>query len=178
MFEKVVCAGWPCLFRPHSVKWVYVVVESKREVPERSARLNVKTVFASIPSTKIRWPCDCLIFSCDQAALWMVFSVRLSLRPSVCHTFSLCSHHRIIMKFSEVITNDQSEVHGQGHKGQNPNEPFPDCNSGLNSHMMMKWYTKLDVVEKRFPIVFQGHPSNFKTKKNRRFWPKLGVSGL
>ena len=28
-----------------------------------------------------------LIFSCDQAALWMVFSVRLSVCLSVCHTF-------------------------------------------------------------------------------------------
>ena len=26
----------------------------------------------------------------------------------------LCSHHRIIMKFSEVITNDQSKVHAKG----------------------------------------------------------------
>ena len=28
--------------------------------------------------------CGLLIFSCDQAALWMVFSVRLSVCPSVC----------------------------------------------------------------------------------------------
>ena len=55
-----------------------------------------------------------LIFSCDQAALWMVFSVRLSVCPSVCLSvcpsvtpFLLCSHHRIIMKFSGVITLDQ-----------------------------------------------------------------------
>ena len=34
--------------------------------------------------------------------------------------------------------------------------------SSLNSHMMMKWCTKLDVAEKRGPIVFQGHHSNFK----------------
>ena len=27
------------------------------------------------------------IFSCDQAALWMVQFIRLSVRPSVCHTF-------------------------------------------------------------------------------------------
>ena len=48
-------------------------------------------------------------FSCDQAALQMVFSVCLSVTP-----FWLCSHHRIIMKFSGVITNDQSEVHAKG----------------------------------------------------------------
>ena len=71
----------------------------------------------------------CLFFSCDQAALWMFFSVRPSVRLSVCHTFLtmfpssvcpsvtpfwLCSHHRIIMKFSGVITLDQSRVHAKG----------------------------------------------------------------
>ena len=48
------------------------------------------------------WLC---LFSCDQAALQMVFSVCPSVRPSVT-PFWLCSHHRIIMKFSGVITND------------------------------------------------------------------------
>ena len=49
------------------------------------------------------------IFSCDQAALWMVQSVRPSVIP-----FWLCSHHRIIMKFSGVITSDRSDVHAKG----------------------------------------------------------------
>ena len=39
----------------------------------------------------------------------MVFSVRLSVRPSVT-PFWLCSHHRIIMQFSGVITRDQGKV--------------------------------------------------------------------
>ena len=73
------------------------------------------------------------IFSCDQAALWMVFSVRLSVCLSVCPSvclsvcpsvrlsvcpsvtpFWLCSHHRIIMKFSGVITLDQGKVYAKG----------------------------------------------------------------
>ena len=71
------------------------------------------------------------IFSCDQAALWMVFSVRLSVGLSVCPSvclsvcpsvtpFWLCSHHRIIMKFSGVITLDQGKVHakGQSHRSK------------------------------------------------------------
>ena len=101
------------------------------------------------------------------------------------------------------------------------NWAFPDCNSSLNSPMAMKCCTKLETAKKRCPIVFQGHPSNFKVtrdktspiltqigrfrtigrsqlsnpsdlpcsrssvkfqghtaKKNRWFWPKLGVSGL
>ena len=62
-----------------------------------------------------------IVFSCDQAALWMVQSVRLSVRPSVCLSvrpsvtpFWLCSHHPIIMKFSGVITSDKSDVHAKG----------------------------------------------------------------
>ena len=37
---------------------------------------------------------------------WYFPSVSLS----VCHTFSLCYPHHIIMKFSGIITNDQSKV--------------------------------------------------------------------
>ena len=68
-----------------------------------------------------------LLFSCDQAALWMVQSVRPSVRLSVCLSvrlsvtpFWLCSHHPIIMKFSGVITSDKSDVHakGQGQKSK------------------------------------------------------------
>ena len=43
--------------------------------------------------------------------------VRLSVCLSVCLSvtpFWLCSHHRIVMKFSGVITNDKSDVHAKG----------------------------------------------------------------
>ena len=43
-----------------------------------------------------------------------------------------------------------------------PNWAFPDCNSSLNSPMAMKCCTKLETAKERNPIVFQGHPSNFK----------------
>ena len=62
-----------------------------------------------------------IVFSCDQAALWMVQSVRPSVRLSVCLSvrlsvtpFWLCSHHPIIMKFSGVITSDKSDIHAKG----------------------------------------------------------------
>ena len=74
------------------------------------------------------WIWDCIkynrsiiIFSCDQAALWMVFSVRLSVCLSVCPSvtpFWLCSHHRIIMKFSGVITMDQGKVNVRGQRSR------------------------------------------------------------
>ena len=57
------------------------------------------------------------LFSCDQAAIWLVQSVCPSVRPSVCLSvtpFSPCSHHRIIMKFSGVITMVRSDVHAKG----------------------------------------------------------------
>ena len=37
-----------------------------------------------------------------------------------------------------------------------------DCNHSLNLMMAMKWCTKLEAAKKRCPIVFKGHPSNFK----------------
>ena len=57
------------------------------------------------------------VFSCDQAALRMAISVSLSVCLSVFPSvtpFSQCSSHRIIMKFSGVITNDKSDVHAKG----------------------------------------------------------------
>ena len=68
-----------------------------------------------------------VIFSCNQAALWMVFSARLS----VCHTLCLCSHHRIIMKFSWVITNEQCKVHAKG-QGQRSKVKVRQVTSQLN----------------------------------------------
>ena len=61
---------------------------------------------------------ESVVFSCDQAALWMVQSLRPYVHPSVCLSvtpFWLCSHHCIITKFSEVITNDRCDVHAKGH---------------------------------------------------------------
>ena len=60
-----------------------------------------------------------------------------------------------------------------------PDWAFPDCDSSLNSPMAMKWCTKLELAYKRCPIVFQGHPSNFKVTRDNispisprieRFW--------
>ena len=61
----------------------------------------------------------------------------------------------------------RSSIKFQGHTGQkianfDPNWAFLDCNASFNSPMGLKWCTKLDVVQKRCPIVFQGYPSNFK----------------
>ena len=61
----------------------------------------------------------------------------------------------------------RSYVKFQGHRALkivefDLNWAFPDCNSSLNSPMAMKCCTKLETAKDRCPIVFQGHPSNFK----------------
>ena len=48
-----------------------------------------------------------------------------------------------------------------------PNLAFLDSNSSLNSPMAMKCCTKLETAKERCPIVFQGHPSNFKVTRDK-----------
>ena len=61
------------------------------------------------------------------------------------------------------------EVHtGQKIADFDPNCAFPDCNSSLNSPMALKWCKKLDVVQKRCPIVSQGPPSNLKVTRDKK----------
>ena len=66
----------------------------------------------------------------------------------------------------------RSYVKFQGHTALkivefDPNWAFPDCNSSLNSPMAMKCWTKLETAKERCPIVFQGHPSNFKVTQDK-----------
>ena len=57
--------------------------------------------------------------------------------------------------------------------GFEPNWGFRDCYSSLITPMATKWWTKLDIARERWPIVCEGHPSNFKVSRlqNRRFDP-------
>ena len=63
----------------------------------------------------------------------------------------------------------KSSIEFQGHTGQKKSpiltqiERFRTVTQGLTSQMDLKRCTKLDVVYKKCPIVFQGHPSNFTT---------------
>ena len=64
----------------------------------------------------------------------------------------------------------RSYVKLQGHTALkivefDPNWAFLDCNSSLNSPMAMKFCAKLETEKERCPIVFQGHPSNFKVTR-------------
>ena len=53
-------------------------------------------------------------------------SVRLSVTP-----FWLCSHHRIILKFSGVVTNDQRKVHAKD-QGQRSKVKVTEVTTQLN----------------------------------------------
>ena len=82
---------------------------------------------------KIKHPDILLFFSCDQAAIWLVQSVRLSVCLSVCpsvrHTFFTMFpssyHHEIFRSYYQwqkwrPCKRLRSEVKGQGHRGQHP----------------------------------------------------------
>ena len=125
--------------------------------------------------------------------LWIVQYVRLSVCLSVCLSavtpFWLCSHHRIIMKFVGVITNDQGNGHAKG-QGQRSNAKVTEVTTPLTSfrtalqfkftrddEMMHKGWCCLGEVPfcfSRSSIKFHSHTA----KKNRRIWPRMGVSRL
>ena len=79
--------------------------------------------------------------------------------------------HRARSSIVEVLyCFSRSSVQFQGHTALkivefDPKWAFPDCNSSLNSPMAMKCCTKLETAKERCPIVFQGHPSNFKVTR-------------
>ena len=129
-----------------------------------------------------------LIFSCDQAAIWLVQSVRLSVRLSVT-PFSPCSYHRIIMKFSGVITMVKSDVHARG-QGQRSKVKVTEVNTQLSRFRTLtpvwihiwQWNHAHSWKQHRrgallfFKVIRQISRSH--GSKNRRIWPRLGVSGL
>ena len=122
-------------------------------------------------------------------------SVRLSVRPSVrlsvCLSvtpFWLCSHHRIIMKFSGVITNYQSKVHAKG-QGQRSKVKVTEVTTPLNHFRIVTpvwihiwwWNDACSLMLLRrgallfFKVIRQISRSH--CSKNRPIWPRLAVSG-
>ena len=126
----------------------------------------------------------------------MVFSVCLFVRLSVCLSvclsvtpFWLCSHHRIIMKFSGVITEGQGNVHAKG-QGQRSKVKVTEVTTQLNRFRTVTlvwihiwwWNAAYSLMMLRrgalllFKVIRQISRSH--GAKNRRIWPRLGVSGL
>ena len=115
-------------------------------------------------------------------------SVRLSVRLSVT-PFSPCFHHRIIMKFSEVITMVKNDVHAKG-QGQRSKVKVTEVNTQLSRFRtrtpvwihIWQWYHAHSWKQHRrgalliFKVIRQISRSH--SSKNLRIWPRLGVSGL
>ena len=220
--RDIIRSNWGLLSTSYTTKWIHdsKLIMGYRRNPNLKDLLVMPQplgaggiMFSGCPSVRpseawntLFWPVHRSVGPPDQPLPFYGMSVRPSVRPSVHPSvtpFWLCSHHRIIMKFSGVITNGRSDVHAngggqrskvkvtevttqlnrfrtvtpvwihiwwwndayslimlrevpycfsrsfvkfQGHTALkivefDPDWAFPDCNSSLNSHMMMKWYT-------------------------------------
>ena len=119
---------------------------------------------------------------------WYILSVRLSVRLSVT-PFWLCSYHRIIMKFSRVITNDRSDVPAKG-QGQRSKVKVTEVNTEHSRFRTVTpvwihiWWLNdaqsLMLLRRGVLLFFKviRQISRSHGSKNRWIWPKLGVSGL
>ena len=123
---------------------------------------------------------------------WYFLSVRPSVCLSVCLSvtpFWLCSHHRIIMKFSGVITTDQGNVHAKG-QGQRSKVKVTEVATQLSRFRTVTavwihiwWWNdtySLMLLRRGVLLFFKviRQISRSHSAKNRRIWPRLGVSGL
>ena len=119
---------------------------------------------------------------------WYFPSVRLSVRLSVT-PFWLCSHHRIIMKFTGVLTNDRRKVHAKS-QGQRSKVKVTEVTTQLNSFRTVTpvwihiwWYNdayRLMLLRRSALLFFKviHQISRLHSSKNHRIWPRLCVSGL
>ena len=102
---------------------------------------------------------------------------------------SPCSLHCIIMKFSGVITMIKSDVHAKG-QGQRSKVKVTEVNTQLSRFRTLtpvwihirQWNHAHSWKQHRrgallfFKVIHQISRSH--SSKNRRIWPRLGVSGL
>ena len=138
------------------------------------------------------WISVCFLAATKQLYTWYFLSVCLSVRPSVRPSvtpFSPCSHHRIIMKFSGVITMAKSDVHAKG-QGQRSKVKVTEVNTQLSRFRTLtpvwihiwQWNDAYSLMMLRksallFLKVIRQISRSHGSKK-RRIWPRLGVSGL
>ena len=126
----------------------------------------------------------CFLAATKQLYEWYFLSVCPSVTP-----FWLCSHHRIIMKFSGVITKDQGKIHAKG-PGQMSKVQVTEVTTQLNLFRTVTpvwihiwwWNDAYSLMLRRrgallfFKVIRQISRSH--GAKNRQIWPRLGVSGL
>ena len=116
--------------------------------------MSGQMLFQACPSSKSLFPCGqiqgcfCSIIKLTLNNVFLTATKQLykCYSPSVCQSvrlshFWLCSNHHIIMKFSGVITNNQSKVHAKG-QGQRSKVKVTEVITQLN-HCFSRSYIKL-----------------------------------
>ena len=130
-----------------------------------------------------------IVFSCDQAALQMVFSIRLSVCPSVrlSHLFDYVPIIVSLWNFQELLP--MTKLHA---KGQRSKVKVTEVTTQLSRFrtvtpvwIQIGWWNdayslKLMLLRRGALLFFKviGQISRSYGSKNRRVWPRLGVSGL
>ena len=119
---------------------------------------------------------------------WYFLSVCLSVCLSVT-PFWLCSHHRMITKFSGVITNDRSDVHAKGH-GQRSKVKVTEVTTQrsrfrtVTSVWIHIWWWNhaygLMILRRGALLFFKviHQISRSHGSKKHLIWPRLGLPGL
>ena len=92
--------------------------DKKRKIPDKNGPMSICFII-TITSKNPNYIILIFLAATKQLYEWYFLSVG----PSVCLSvtpFWLCSHHRIIMKFSGVITTDQGNAHAnsQGQRSK------------------------------------------------------------
>ena len=128
-----------------------------------------------------------IVFSCDQAALWMVQSVR----PSVClsHLFDYVPiilsswNFQELLPVTKVTSMQKVKVRGQRSRSQRSQPNFTV--SGLQFEFtyddeMMHIHCSFIMLRRGALLFFKVicQISRSHGSKNCRIWPRLGVSGL
>ena len=170
------------MFLSFSYEWRSSVVQARMCKLGRDPLIFLK-ILVVIGHVCIYWSKVAEGFSVFNAVLFRL-SVCLSVTP-----FSLCSHHRIIMKFSGVITSDKSDVHAKGHS-QRSKVKVTEVTAQLNRFWTVTpvwihiwWWNdaySLILLRRGALLVFKVicQISRSHGSKNRRIWPRLVVSGL
>ena len=190
--SRLVPSQWETSLQSNAVShWLGANLESapKAFVPQAKLVEGVKSVNACVCQF-VFWTLYEYFFlaAIKQLYDWFSPSVCPSVRPSVT-PFSPCSHHRIIMKFSGVITNDKSDVHAKG-QGQRSKVKVTEVNTQLNRFRTVTpvwihiwwWNDAYSLMMLRrgallfFKVIRQISRSH--GSKKRWIWPRFGVSGL
>ena len=142
--------SWTLLIDSSSARKYHVWKRTKTRYSHNANVNDLYNIFVKSNRSEHDIALGGILAATKQLYEWFSPSVCLSVRPSHLLTMypSSC-HHKIFRSYYQwqkgrPCKRSRSEVKGQGHWGQHPTKPFPDCNSSLNSDMMMKWCTELD----------------------------------